>query len=77
MSARKHGIGDDDIRHAVENALIAVTAGQQPDFTLIVGPSRSAASLEVGILSTEDDDCVILAMLVRPKYIKLIQGESR
>ena len=32
------GISDDDIRHAIENAIAAITRPEQPDFTLLIGP---------------------------------------
>lgn len=50
-SARKHGVSDEDIRHAYDNAIVAITTPDQPDFTMYVGPdgvggsSRSEFSL--------------------------------
>lgn len=72
-SARKHGVSDDDIRHAFENALAAITVPDRPDFTMIIGPDRSAQFLEVGVLASDDDDYVIHAMPARMKYIKMIR----
>jgi len=72
-SARKHGISDDDIRHAFTNALAAITTHDQPDFTMIIGPDLAAQLLELGILASEDNDYVIHAMPARTKYLKLIQ----
>lgn len=72
-SARKHGIFDDDIRHAFENAVASVTVPDQPDFTMVIGPDQSAQLLEVGILSDDDNDYVIHAMPARPKYLKVIR----
>ncbi len=44
-SARKHGIADDDIMHAVEHA---VAIGEQDDGkVLYLGPDRAANVLEV------------------------------
>jgi hypothetical protein len=41
-SARKHGIGDDDILHAVDQALVA---GEQEDGkVLYIGPDRAGIS---------------------------------
>ena len=34
-SARKHGISDDDIRHALANAVTSVTSDALPDFTML------------------------------------------
>jgi hypothetical protein len=55
-SARKHGISDDDIRHAVQNAVGAVRTPVQPDFVMFVGPDQQANLLEAGVLEEEGDD---------------------
>ncbi len=34
-SARKHGISDDDIRHAINNAVAAITQPEQPEFSML------------------------------------------
>ena len=80
MSARKHGISDDDIRHAINNAIAAITRPDQPGFTMIVGPDHRAALIEVGILETDDQDYVIHAMTARLKYLKMVdpqRGDAR
>ena len=41
-SARKHGISDDDIRHAFTNAVAAITAPDQPDFAMLIGADLAA-----------------------------------
>lgn len=74
-SARKHGVSDDDIRHAFENALAAITVPDRPDFTMIIGPDQSAHFLEIGVLASDDDDYVIHAMQARPKYTKMIRPQ--
>lgn len=79
-SARKHGISDDAIRHAINNAIVAITRPDQPDFTMLVGPDTRAALLEVGVLETDDQDYVIHAMVAREKYLKMIdpqRGDSQ
>ena len=72
-SARKHGISDDDIRHAFENAVASITVPDRPDFWMIVGPDQSAQLLEIGVLADDDNDYVIHAMPARPKCLKLIR----
>ncbi len=72
-SARKHGISDDDIRHAVENAVAAITVFDQPDFSMLVGPDHAARLLEVGVVADEVNDYVIHAMPARPKYLEMIR----
>jgi hypothetical protein len=48
-SARKLGISDDDIRHAFENAIAAITVADQPEFTMLVRPDQTRRLLEVGV----------------------------
>ena len=85
-SARKHGVSDDDIRHAFENALAAITVPDRPDFTMIIGPDRpdftmiigpdqSAHFLEIRVLASAHDDYVIHAMQARLKYTKMIRPQ--
>ncbi len=79
-SAGKHGISDDDIRHAINNAIASITRPDQPEFTMIIGPSSRSALIEVGILETDDQDYVIHAMAARDKYLKMIdpqRGDAR
>jgi hypothetical protein len=72
-SARKHGIADDDIRHAAINALAAIASKDQPEFVMLIGPDTAAHLVEVGILSADDNDYVIHAMPARMKYINMIK----
>jgi len=58
-SARKHGVSDDDIRHAIDNAIVAITRPEQPEFTMLIGASISARLLEIGVVETDDQDYVI------------------
>jgi len=67
-SARKHGIADDDIHHAVRNATREVALGAR---ALMIGPSTTGELLEIVILDAEDDDdelVAIHAMPLRPKF---------
>jgi hypothetical protein len=72
-SARKHGISDDDIRHACNNAVAAIRTTDQPDFTMLVGPDLAGQLLEIGVLAADDNDYVIHAMAVRAKYVQMIR----
>jgi hypothetical protein len=45
-SARRHGVADDDMLHAIRNHLAAF-ATSQPEITMYVGPARNASMLEV------------------------------
>ena len=75
-SARKHGISDDDIRHAIDNAIAAITRPEQPGFTMLIGPTASARLLEVGIVETDDQDYVVHAMPARDKYLTMIESNE-
>jgi hypothetical protein len=70
-SARKHGVADEDIDHAVTNAM---TIDQQEDDTrLYLGPSRTAEFLEiVTIVRADGSELAIHAMRMRPKYRRLL-----
>lgn len=67
-SARRHGISDDDIRHAIAT----ITRPEQPDFTMLIGPDATARLLEVGVIETDDQDYVIHAMTARSTYLSML-----
>lgn len=72
-SARKHGIPDEDIAHAVENAM--AIEDQDNDTRLYLGPARSAALLEVLTIVRDDrSELAIHAMPMRAKYQRLLPG---
>ena len=74
-SALKHGIAAADIKHAVEHAMVSDVLDD--NLVLHLGPSRSAALLEVIVLARSDrDDLVIHAMTMREKYRRLLPGGS-
>ena len=66
-SARKHGVRDEDIEHAVRRPL-RVVPGEGRD--LVIGADRSGALLEVVILDDDpnEEPVVIHAMPLRPKF---------
>ena len=66
-SARKHGVRDEDIEHAVRHPL-RVVPGEGRD--LVIGAGRSGALLEVVILDDDpnEDPVVFHAMPLRPKF---------
>jgi hypothetical protein len=70
-SARKHGIADEDIEHAVTNAM--TIDDQQDDTRLYLGPSRTADLLEVVSIARDDgSELAIHAMRMRSKYRRLL-----
>jgi hypothetical protein len=66
-SARKHGLADEDINHAVTCAM--TIDDQDDDLRLYLGPSRDAELIEVVTVVEKDaTEMAIHAMRMRPKY---------
>ena len=73
-SARKHGVVDLDIHHAIDHALAIEDAGEDPDRWLVIGPDRAGSLLEVVVLTTiEDTQLAIHAMPMRAKFRRLLE----
>jgi hypothetical protein len=73
-SARKHGVADEDILHAIDHALVIEDIGEDPDRWLVLGPDRAANVLEVVVLTTvEGTQLAIHAMSMRPTYERLLR----
>ncbi len=76
QSARKHGVPDEDIEHAVQTAL--AIDDQDDDTRLYLGASRSGELLEAASIALDGGgELVIHAMPVRPKYRRLLPGGER
>lgn len=80
-SAHRHGIGADNIRHALEHPIVVVDldpAGDPPK-VLAIGPDLAANLLEVIWLELDEGvDLVIHAMSLRPKLYGLLPtGEDQ
>ncbi|MGH3600736.1 MAG: hypothetical protein ACRDQH_10730 [Pseudonocardiaceae bacterium] len=72
-SARKHGVADDEILHAIDHALAFEDAGEDPDRWLLIGPDTAGNLLEVVVVITvEAQPLVIHAMPMRDKYRRLL-----
>lgn len=74
-SARKHGVADEDIDHAVEHAIVA---GEQDDArVLYLGPDRAGNLLEVVTVARDDgSEIVIHAMRMRHSYQTFLRGKG-
>ena len=68
-SARKHGVSDDDMLHAVRHHWRAFET-DDPAVTMFVGPSTSGDPLEVGVVVDEDGVAVIHALAARAKFLR-------
>lgn len=74
-SARKHGVADDDIVHAVEHAVVVADADDDLDKALYLGPDRAGNLLEVvTVVRLAEPDLVIHAMPMRSTYAPLLGG---
>ena len=70
--AREHGVGDADIWHAVRTAIRKID--MDDDLTMLIGPARDGAPLEIGVLDLNGEDPVVIhAMRLRPKFYPLIR----
>ncbi|CAN5898594.1 hypothetical protein BH23ACT5_BH23ACT5_10340 [soil metagenome] len=67
-SARKHGVSDETILHAFDNAIL--TEDLEEGFTMFVGPDRAGNLHEVGVVGSADGPVVVHAMPARPKYLR-------
>jgi hypothetical protein len=73
-SARRHGIADEDIRHAVAHVMAVDDQGE--DTRLYLGSARNAELLEVVTIVRDDgSELAIHAMKMRAKYRRLLPGE--
>ena len=72
-AARRHGVADDDMLHAVEHSMVVDDVGEDPDRWLVIGPDRAANLLEVIVLiTTEGEELIIHAMPLRAVYRRLL-----
>jgi hypothetical protein len=73
-SARRHGISDADMLHAVANPVVADDLGEDPDRWLIIGPDLAANLLEIVVLINSDGvEMIIHAMRLRAVNQKLLE----
>lgn len=76
FSPRRRGIADEDIRHAVEHALVSTV--DEEARVLYLGPGRAGNLLEVVAVIREDgSELAIHAMLMRKSYELLLQDRGR
>lgn len=73
-SARKHGVADSDIEHAIANALRLVEFeydGQ--DRLLVIGPDRTGRLLELVAVPVDQPARVIHADVLREKFYEYLR----
>jgi hypothetical protein len=74
-SARKHGISDEAIRHAFDNALVQLDfdADEHPPSYALVGPNSAATMIELVVIIGDDNRHIVIhAMNARPHFLALL-----
>jgi hypothetical protein len=71
-SARKHGVSDDDMRHAMALAVRVVRQGST-ERVLVIGPDRVGALLEIEVLDPDTEPVIIHAMPLRSKFYRFLE----
>jgi hypothetical protein len=67
-SAHRHNIDEDDMLHAIRNAIDAYE--EDNDVTMFIGPRFDGALIEVGVAHTTEGPVIIHAMKARRKYLR-------
>ena len=68
-SARKHGVSDKDMIHALRHHWRAFDT-DDPAVTMFVGPSTAASHSRLGVVTDEQGTAIIHEMVARPKFLK-------
>jgi hypothetical protein len=68
-SARKHGVTDEDMLHALRHHWRAFET-DDPAVTMFIGLSRRAEPLEVGVVTDEDGTAIIHVTRAREKFLE-------
>ena len=70
-SARKHGLSDRSILHAISIAFRVVRI--ETDLVLIIGPDENGQLLEVIVADPDDDARIIHAMPLRRRFMRYLR----
>jgi hypothetical protein len=68
-SARKHGVSDDDMMHAIRNHWWAFET-DDPAVTMFIGPPVDTRPMGIGVVTDAEGSAVIHAMPARNKFLK-------
>jgi hypothetical protein len=71
-SALRHGVGTDDIQHALRNAVVIEEVDEDPTRYLVLGSDRAGQFLELVVMDRPGGPAVIHAMPMRAKYRGLL-----
>ena len=67
-SARKHGVSDEDIRHAYAHPIRIFDLDE--GFTMVIGANRAAIIYEIGLVDGVPAPVVVHAMRARDKFLR-------
>ena len=67
VSARKHGIQDEDMLHAYRHPVRVFEVG---DLVMLIGGDRSGRLLEVGLTEAERIEFIVHAMPARSTFVR-------
>ena len=67
-SARKHGVGDEDILHAYANPIRVFDLDQ--GFTMVIGANLAAIIYEIGVVDSVSVSVIVHAMRAREKFLR-------
>jgi len=77
-TANKHGLSDEQIRHAWNNAIghFTIEADTEPPKSLCIGPDPAANLLEILYLELANTELIIHAMPLRPVFRAHLTGDN-
>lgn len=67
MSARKHGVRDNDMLHAYRNP---IRVFDLDDLVMLIGPDQAGRMLEIGVAVGEGIEFIVHAMAARPRFLR-------
>ena len=67
VSARTHGVADDDMLHTYRNP---IRVFEFDDLTMLIGPEAAGRLLEVGTATAEGIEFIVHAMPVHQKSLR-------
>lgn len=68
QSARKHGVSDEDMRHAYANPMRVFELDER--FTMVIGANQAAIIFEIGVIDGVQAPVIVHAMRAREKFLR-------
>jgi hypothetical protein len=69
-SARRHGVSEEDMRHAFRNPVRTFLVGE--DMTMVIGADAAGRLIELGVVESRDEPGLVIvhAMPARTKFLE-------